>query len=218
MFTGIIEHLALVEEIKKNPADKDNNKENLKRYHTEIVINLNKFKELKIGDSIAINGVCLTIAKINKGNVSFQAIDETIKKTGLSSIKKGEKVNIERSLKVGGRLEGHFVLGHVDTIGIIKKIEKKNKESKLTVEIKDKQLAHLVVHKGSIAIDGISLTVVKVLKNIIEIAIIPHTLENTTIGLKKPGDIVNIEVDVLARYIFGIYQKSGNNKKNSKLY
>lgn len=218
MFTGIIEHLALVEEIKKNPADKDNNKENLKRYHTEIVINLDKFKGLKIGDSIAINGVCLTIAKINKGKVSFQAIDETIKKTGLSSLKKGEKVNIERSLKVDGRLEGHFVLGHVDTIGIIKKIEKKNKESKLTLEIKDKQLVQLVVQKGSIAIDGISLTVVKVLKNIIEIAIIPHTLENTTIGLKKPGDLVNIEVDVLARYISNIYQKFGNNKKNSKLY
>lgn len=218
MFTGIIEHLALVEEIKKNPADKDNSKENLKRYHTEIVINLDKFKGLKIGDSIAINGVCLTIAKINKGKVSFQAIDETIKKTGLSSLKKGEKVNIERSLKVDGRLEGHFVLGHVDTIGIIKKIEKKNKESKLTLEIKDKQLVQLVVQKGSIAIDGISLTVVKVLKNIIEIAIIPHTLENTTIGLKKPGDLVNIEVDVLARYISKIYQKFGNNKKNSKLY
>lgn len=218
MFTGIIEHLALVEEIKKNPADKDNNKENLKRYHTEIVINLDKFKGLKIGDSIAINGVCLTIAKINKGKVSFQAIDETIKKTGLSSLKKGEKVNIERSLKVGGRLEGHFVLGHVDTTGIIKKIEKKNKESKLTLEIKDKQLAQLVVQKGSIAIDGISLTVVKVLKNLIEIAIIPHTLDNTTIGLKKPGDLVNIEVDVLARYISNIYQKFGNNKKNSKLY
>ena len=221
MFTGIIEDLVKIEEVKKAPAVNKIDKtrtENKNGHHTEITINVEKLKKLKIGDSIAINGVCLTIAQLKRNLATFQIIDETIKKTCFSYIKKGDKVNIERSLKVGDRLEGHFILGHVDCIGKIAGIEKNSKGSRIIIEITDQSILHLIAQKGSITIDGISLTVVKTIKNKIEIALIPHTLENTTLGIKKEGDFVNVEIDILARYISKIYQNIGNNKKNSKLY
>ena len=175
-------------------------------------------EKLKIGDSVAINGVCLTIAKLDKTMATFQIIDETIKKSCFSSVKKGDKVNIERSLKVGDRLEGHFILGHVDCVGKIERIEKNNTGSKVMVEIADRGILHLIAPKGSITIDGISLTVVSMVDDKVEIALIPHTLENTTLGIKNIGDLVNVEVDILARYVSNIYQNIGNNKKNSKIY
>jgi riboflavin synthase len=221
MFTGIIEDLVKIEEVKKTSDANKNNKTrtaNKNGHHTEITINMEKLKKLKVGDSIAINGVCLTIAQLNGTLATFQIIDETIEKTCFSYIKKGDKVNIERSLKVGDRLEGHFILGHVDCIGKIAGIEKNSKGSRIIIEIADQSVLHLIAQKGSITIDGISLTVVKTTKNKMEIALIPHTLENTTLGIKKEGDFVNVEVDILARYVSKIYQNIGNNKKNSKLY
>jgi riboflavin synthase len=221
MFTGIIEDLVKIEEVKKTHDANKNNKtrtDNKNGHHTEITINMEKLKKLKVGDSIAINGVCLTIAQLNGSLATFQIIDETIEKTCFSYIKKGDKVNIERSLKVGDRLEGHFILGHVDCIGKIAGIEKNSKGSRIIIEIADQSVLHLIAQKGSITIDGISLTVVKTTKNKMEIALIPHTLENTTLGIKKEGDFVNVEVDILARYVSKIYQNIGNNKKNSKLY
>jgi riboflavin synthase len=221
MFTGIIENLGKIEEVKKTPTANKTSKarpDDKNGHHTEITISLEKFRKLKVGDSIAINGVCLTVAQLNRNLATFQIIDETIKKTCFSYIKKGDKVNIERSLKAGDRLEGHFVLGHVDCIGKITEMEKNSKGSRIIIEIMDQSILHLVAQKGSITIDGISLTVVKTVKNKIEIALIPHTLENTTLGIKREGDFVNVEVDILARYISKIYQNTGNNKKNSKLY
>ncbi len=221
MFTGIIQDLAQIEKVKKiNYLSNigNSNIEDKNRLDTEITINLKKLKKLKIGDSIAINGVCLTIAKLDKNLATFQIIDETIKKSCFSYIKKGDKVNIERSLKVGDRLEGHFILGHVDCIGKIESIEKNNTGSNILIEIVDKSILHLIAQKGSITIDGISLTVVKILENKVKLALIPHTLENTTLGIKNMGDFVNIEVDILARYISNIYQNIGINKKNSKIY
>jgi riboflavin synthase len=221
MFTGIIENLGKIEEVKKTPTANKTSKtrpDDKNGHHTEITISLEKFRKLKVGDSIAINGVCLTVAQLNRNLATFQIIDETIKKTCFSYIKKGDKVNIERSLKAGDRLEGHFVLGHVDCIGKITEMQKNSKGSRIIIEITDQSILHLVAQKGSITIDGISLTVVKTVKNKIEIALIPHTLENTTLGIKREGDFVNVEVDILARYISKIYQNTGNNKKNSKLY
>ena len=222
MFTGIIEDLVKIEEVKRNVNASNNiyktDIDDKNRLHTEITIKLKKLKKLKIGDSIAINGVCLTIAKLNKNLATFQIIDETIKKSSFSYIKKGDKVNIERSLKVGDRLEGHFILGHVDCIGKIESIEKNNTGSNILIVITDKRILHLIAQKGSITIDGISLTVVKIIENKVEIALIPNTLENTTLGIKNIGDFVNVEVDILARYISNIYQNIGNNKKNSKIY
>lgn len=221
MFTGIVEDLVKIEEIKKTDASKKtkiNDLEDKNRHDTEITIDVEKMDELKIGDSVAINGVCLTIARLDKNMATFQIIDETIKKSCFSYIKKGDKVNIERSLKVGDRLEGHFILGHVDCVGKIERIEKNNTGSKIIIEIADKGILHLIAPKGSVTIDGISLTVVNMVDDEVEIAIIPHTLENTTLGIKNVGDLVNVEADILARYVSNIYQNFGNNKKNSKIY
>ena len=218
MFTGITEYLGEIENIKKNKSKKTKKNEIKANHHTEITLALPESKDIKIGDSVSINGVCLTVSKLNHSKATFQVIDETINRTNFVDLKIGDKVNVERSLRLGGKLEGHFVLGHIDGIGIIKKLERGNLGSRVRIEILNKDLLPLIAQKGSIAIDGISLTVVTVRKSIVGIALIPHTLENTTLGIKKTGDAVNIEVDILSRYISNIYQFSGNNKKNSKIY
>lgn len=220
MFTGITEYLGEIENIKKNKSKRTKKDDIKANHHTEIIVVLPepKSKDIKIGDSVSINGVCLTVSKLNQSKATFQVIDETINRTNFVDLKIGDKVNVERSLSLGGKLEGHFVLGHIDGIGIIKKLEIGDLGSRIKIEILDKDLLPLIAQKGSIAIDGISLTVVNVRKNIVEIALIPHTLENTTLGFKKAGNAVNIEVDILSRYISNIYQFSGNNKKNSKTY
>lgn len=228
MFTGITEYLAEVESIKRSRSNTQRNTKKNKitfennpnkgNYHTEITLDLAKSRGVKLGDSISINGVCLTVAKLVKSKATFQVIDETINKTNFIKLKKGDKVNIERSLRVGGRLEGHFVLGHVDGTGIIKNIEKGETGSKISVQIENKELLPFISQKGSIAIDGISLTVVNVNKDIVEISLIPHTLEYTTLGIKNIHDSVNVEIDILSRYLTNIYQFFGNNKENSKAY
>ena len=191
MFTGIIEGQGIV---KKFDIKTQN------RSAAKMGIDLgNLAKGLEIGDSVAINGACLTATHISKNYAEFEMIDETLKKTNLGMVKSGDKVNIERSLKVGERMEGHFVLGHVDGTGKIIKIEKLTKEIKFWIEL-PKDLARFVVKKGSITIDGISLTLVDVLKNKISICIIPHTMKITNLGSKKIGDKVNIETDILGKY------------------
>ncbi len=191
MFTGIIEGLGIIKKFDKNTKT---------RSAVKMQVDLGKLaKGLKAGHSVAINGVCLTVTKISKNHAEFEMIGETIKKTDLDALELGDKVNIERSLKVGERMEGHFVLGHIDDIGKIIKIEKKPTEIKFWIEL-PKDLARYVVKKGSIAIDGISLTLVDVIKNKISVCIIPHTMKITNLGSKKIGDKVNIETDVLGKY------------------
>jgi riboflavin synthase len=191
VFTGIIEGQGIV---KKFDIKTQN------RSAAKMGIDLgNLAKGLQIGDSVAINGVCLTATHISKKQIEFEMIGETLKKTNLGMIKSGDKVNIERSLKVGERMEGHFVLGHIDGTGKIIKIEKLSKEIKFWIEL-PKDLARFVVKKGSITVDGISLTLVDVLKNKISICIIPHTMKITNLGSKEIGDKVNIETDILGKY------------------
>ena len=192
MFTGIVVGTGKVKNISKNTKN---------RSAVQMTVDLGKqSKGLKIGQSVALNGVCLTVTKISKNLGRFEMIDETIKKTDLGNLKTGSIVNIERSLKAGDRLEGHFVLGHVDGIGIIKKILKKPKEVQVWFEV-PKKLAKYIVKKGSIAIDGISLTVVDVKKNLVSVSLIPHTIQVTNFKTKKIGDKVNIETDILGKYI-----------------
>ena len=192
MFTGIIEGLGNIVSFDK----KTNN-----RSAAKMKINIGKIaKGLKIGDSVAINGVCLTAVSISKGITEFEIIGETIKKTNLGSLERGDKVNIERSLKIGERLEGHFVLGHVDGIGIISKIEKQSNQIQIWIKL-PKGLSKYVIKKGSITVDGISLTVVDVLKDKFSVSIIPHTMQITNLSYKKVGDKVNIETDILGKYI-----------------
>ena len=192
MFTGIIQGVGKIEKISQNTKN---------RSAFQMTVDLGKHaKGLKVGQSVALNGVCLSATKISKNKCDFEMIDETIKQTDLGNLVSGDKVNIERSLKIGDRIEGHFVLGHVDGVGIIKKIEKKPKEIKVWFEV-PKKLVKFVVKKGSIAIDGISLTVVDVTKNNASVCLIPHTIKITNFQSKKVGDKINIETDILGKYI-----------------
>ncbi|MGI0009909.1 MAG: riboflavin synthase [Nitrosopumilaceae archaeon] len=191
MFTGIVEGLGIIKKFEKKTNT---------RSAAKMKVDLgNLAKDLKAGHSVAINGVCLTVTKISKNDAEFEIIGETIKKTDLGKLESGDKVNIERSLKVGDRMEGHFVLGHIDGAGKIIKIEKMPKEIKLWIELPNDLTKH-VVKKGSIAIDGISLTLVDVIKNKISVCIIPHTMKITNLNSKKIGDKVNIETDILGKY------------------
>jgi riboflavin synthase len=192
MFTGIVEGIGKIERISKNTKN---------RSAIQLTVNLGKYaKGLKIGQSVALNGVCLTATKLSKSNCIFEMIEETTKKTDLGNLKPGSIVNIERSLKAGERLEGHFVLGHVDGVGIIKKIQNKSKEVQIWFEI-PKTLSKYVVKKGSIAVDGISLTVVDIKNNLASVCLIPHTIEVTNFKTKNIGDKLNIETDILGKYI-----------------
>jgi len=191
VFTGIVEGIGIIKKFEKKTNT---------RSAAKMKVNLgNLAKGLKAGHSVAINGVCLTVTKISKGEAEFEMIGETIKKTDLGNLESGDKVNIERSLKVGDRMEGHFVLGHIDGTGKIINIEKSPKEIKLWIELTN-DLTKYVVKKGSIAIDGISLTLVDIIKNKISVCIIPHTIETTNLNSKKIGDKVNIETDILGKY------------------
>jgi len=192
MFTGIVEGIGKVKKISKVTKN---------RSAIQMIVDLGKHgKGLKTGQSVALNGVCLTVTKLSKTECTFEMIEETTKKTDLGNLKLGGIVNIERSLKVGDRLEGHFVLGHVDGVGIIKKIQKKPKEVQIWFEV-PKNLSKYVVKKGSIAIDGISLTVVEIKNNLASVCIIPHTIQVTNFKTKNIGDKVNIETDILGKYI-----------------
>ena len=191
MFAGIIQGLGRVEKIS---TAKGNGRA------AQMTVDLGRLaKGLKIGDSVSINGACLTVVRIKKGKASFEMVGETMRKTALGSLAIGDKVNIEHSLRVGDTIDGHFVLGHVDGVGtIIGKIKQKN-QTKLWIRI-DRKLMKYVVLKSSIAIDGISLTVIDVLKDRISVALIPHTLAVTTLGIKSNGDKVNVEIDLLGKY------------------
>lgn len=192
MFTGIIEGTGTVLQITKKPKT---------RSAVQITVDLGKYaKGLKIGQSVALNGVCLTVTKKLKNKCNFEMINETIKKTDLGNLKLGTIVNIERSLSAADRFEGHFVLGHVDGVGRIKKILKKPKEVQVWFTI-PKKLKKYIVKKGSIAIDGISLTVVETKDNLVSVCVIPHTMEITNFKTKKVGDKINIETDILGKYI-----------------
>ena len=192
MFTGIVEGIGKVKKISK--ATKN-------RSAIQMIVDLGKHgKGLKTGQSVALNGVCLTVTKLSKTECTFEMIEETTKKTDLGNLKVGGIVNIERSLKAGDRLEGHFVLGHVDGVGVIKKILKKPKEVQVYFEV-PKNLSKYIVKKGSITIDGISLTVVDIKKTLASVSLIPHTIEITNFHTKKIGDKVNIETDILGKYI-----------------
>lgn len=192
MFTGIVEGLGKIVKFDKKTKN---------RSAAKIKVSIGKLaKGLRVGDSVLINGVCLTAVSITRDVAEFEMVGETIKKTNLGSLESGDKVNIERSLKVGDRLEGHFVLGHVDSVATITKIEKQPNQVKIWMEL-SKELCKYVTQKGSITVDGISLTVVDKLKNKFSVSIIPHTMKVTNLSSKKIGDKVNIETDILGKYI-----------------
>lgn len=191
MFTGIIEELGIVRSVTK------------KGNYTVLEIQADKILgDVKIGDSVAVNGACLTVVKQVKDYLSFEVMEETLKLTNLGELHPNDVVNLERALKVGDRLSGHFVSGHIDAKSLIRK--KTFVGENLCFEIvMPKGLNKYIVPKGSIALDGISLTVVGVSGSAFSVYTIPHTLKNTTLKYKNAGSVVNIEVDMLAKYADG---------------
>ena len=189
MFTGIVEELAQIKSIE--PKSKGI------RYviSAEVVID-----DLKTGDSISVNGVCLTIVKRGKDSFCMDLVEETLNKSNLGELKVGDSVNLERAMKVSDRLGGHIVQGHVETLGVILEKQMQDEEAILSVGL-DPEWMRFCIPKGSITLDGVSLTITRINGNIIEIALIPHTLENTTLGIKGKSETLNIETDIIGKYI-----------------
>ena len=208
MFTGIIEGLGEVRSISSL------NKELGRPAHMrlKLKIPLRLLNGLNLGDSMNLNGTCLTVMNKRNQVVEFELVRETTKRSQMGQLKKGDLVNIERSLRLGDRLGGHIVLGHTDGTGIVDEVKRKDTETKMWIKCEDHSLMPYIAQKGSVAIDGISLTSNDVdgKKNRFSVSLIPFTLENTTLGLKRRGDLVNIEIDILSRYVLN-YQNFGNN-------
>lgn len=195
MFTGIIETLGEIKDIKKDSGN----------FHITIASAITS--ELKIDQSVAHNGVCLTVIAINDKEYTVTAIQETIEKTNLSEWKTGNFVNLERAMKLGDRLDGHIVQGHVDQTGICKFIKETNGSWYFTFEY-DQEYNNLTIEKGSITINGVSLTVVNSLKNEFSVAIIPYTYEHTNFKNFKIGTKINLEFDVIGKYVSKLYSSN----------
>lgn len=189
MFTGIVETLGKVVELGK--------KENL---YTLVIKKPGMFTDVRVGDSVSNDGVCLTVTAIKKGCLYFDLMKETLEATTLGRLVSGSEVNLERAMQAQARIGGHFVTGHVDATGTIKAIRVLPNYVEYRVSI-PRPLMRYVVPKGSVTIDGISLTVGEVTPQWFAVYFIPHTLAVTTIGRKKAGDLVNIETDLLAKYL-----------------
>ena len=192
MFNGIIKTTGRVRRIYK----KNNN------CHLEIYTKM-KFKKSEIGTSISCSGACLTVEQYNRNIVKFYVSKETLSKTTFQSLKKGNLINLEKSLKYGNRISGHFVQGHVDTTCSIKKIDFIGKSWLIYFKLPRKYKKYLVP-KGSIAINGVSLTIAKILKYGFQISVIPQTLKLTNLFFLKEKDLVNVEFDILGKYIMSI--------------
>lgn len=202
MFTGIVEEVGSISRITK------------KGENAEILINCkNVLEDVKIGDSIAVDGVCLTVRSHDQNSFLADISYETVLKTTLSYMKNGDRVNLERALTLNSRLGGHLVLGHVDCVGFIKHIIKRGNSVDLAIAGFD-DIKHYIAKKGSVAVNGISLTVAELYEDYFTIAVIPHTFEITSLKYKKPGDRVNLEADVIARYTERLLQ---NRDKGSRL-
>lgn len=189
MFTGIIEELGIVTSLIRGSQS------------GKLTISVSKdFAGTKAGESIAVNGVCLTATGIRRNFIEFDISAETLKRSGLRDLKIGDKVNLERALLVSGRFGGHLVSGHVDGVGEIRKRVGSGKDFELHISIPS-ELLHYLVPKGSIALDGVSLTIADMRNALVVVSVIPHTAKTTTLGEKNVGDRVNVEVDVLSKYI-----------------
>ncbi|MCX6290746.1 MAG: riboflavin synthase [Bacteroidetes bacterium] len=188
MFTGIVEAIGLVQKTKKESGN------------IRITIQCPFTHELKVDQSICHNGVCLTVTGINGNEYEVVAIEETISRTNFGILKTGDEINLERSMKLGDRLDGHIVQGHVDETATVKKIDEHEGSSVFTFEYKTSS-HNITVEKGSVCVNGVSLTVVDSGRNWFSVAIIPYTFEHTNFHSLKPGDAVNLEFDVIGKYI-----------------
>ncbi|MCZ6662763.1 MAG: riboflavin synthase [Actinobacteria bacterium] len=188
MFTGIVEYKGSVSEV-----DHQSN-------GSRLSVEIGPLDGVSVGDSISINGVCLTAVEVAGGVVGLDVVAETLARTNLGELDRGSTVNVERAMAASGRFDGNVVQGHVDGVGKVLSLSEEGDGRRVSIEVPDR-LIRYVVEKGSVTIDGVSLTVADISGPVIELALIPHTLESTTLGLRKVGDTINLEVDILAKYV-----------------
>ena len=206
MFTGIIEEKGKIEAINQGT------KSCVLTIRAKHILD-----DVKIGDSVAVNGVCLTATTVGSDYFTADVMSETLRRSSLGSLKSGSEVNLERAMAMGGRFGGHIVSGHIDGTGTILSMTKEDNAVWVTIET-TKPILNLIVEKGSIAIDGISLTVAAVDEKSFSVSLIPHTGKETTLLSKKPGDIVNLENDIVGKYIEKLMKKTeSTSKKESGL-
>jgi len=198
VFTGIIEELGMLLAVRRGTNS------------AQLVINAEKILDgSRVGDSVAVNGVCLTAAQINGSSFTADVMAETLGKTNLGALKSGDRVNLERALRLGDRLGGHIVSGHIDGVGVI--IRQEKHDIAIIIDIKAPvEVMRYIIKKGSVAIDGTSLTVVNFGADYFRVSLIPHTAHATTLGFKKAGDSVNLEADVMAKYIERLLHQRGH--------
>lgn len=192
MFTGIIEVVGEVSAVSDLAANTD---------FARIEVSAGELAEgVKLGDSVSINGACLTVAALSGDQLSFDAVRETLECTNIGELRKGSRVNLERAMPAAGRLDGHIVQGHVDATGCVRKLVRSGDDVQFFIDC-PAQFSDLLVEKGSVAIDGVSLTVVGVESEGFDVALIPHTLRETNLGAREPGQRVNLEADILGKYM-----------------
>jgi riboflavin synthase len=195
MFTGIVEHRGSVVSVERADGV------------MRLVVDPGPLGGISIGSSIAVNGVCLTAVEAPEGRVGFDLVAETLDRSTLGGLQPGDPVNLERPMPASGRFDGHIVQGHVDGVGEVVGIEAEGEGRRMRVRVPG-ELSRYLVEKGSLAVDGVSLTIAAVDGDDIEIALIPHSLEVTTLGLRTVGEKVNLEVDVLAKYVEKLLSRS----------
>lgn len=188
MFTGIVEHRGSVAVAERAPDA------------LRLVVDTGPLNGIGVGDSISVNGVCLTAVEVAPGKVTVDVVKETIDRSTLGGLEEGAAVNLERPMAADGRFDGHIVQGHVDGVGSVEVIEPEGEGVRMHVGAPGRILRYLV-EKGSVTVDGVSLTVASITDTGFSVALIPHTLAVTTLGLRRVGDQVNLEVDVLAKYV-----------------
>lgn len=199
MFTGLVEEIGKISKITKGSNS------------YQFSIQAKKvLSDLKLGDSVATNGACLTVVEISSASFTVDIMAETVNRTNFSQMKIGDKVNLERAMRLSDRLGGHLVSGHIDGIGKINYIKKEDIAHIISIEA-PKEVLSQMLNKGSVAIDGISLTIVAVSDKDFQVSIIPHTIQETTLLIKKVGDFVNLETDLIGKYVLN-FLKTDKNK------
>jgi riboflavin synthase len=194
MFTGLVEEIGKV----------------LERAGGRLVVAADRVLEASdVGASVAVNGACLTVVERTAGRLRFDVGPETLARTALADLAVGDPVNLERPMRLGGMVGGHLVQGHVDGVGIVAALTRQAETARLTIEWRDQALAPLLIPQGSVAVDGVSLTVARLNARDLEIMIIPHTLAATTLGSLAPGRRVNLEMDMIGKYVQRILQLQG---------
>lgn len=193
MFTGIVEDRGVVRWRGEGPGTR----------RLEVGCRLH---DVAVGESLAVNGACLTVVDRGDGWLAFDLSRETLERTTLGGLAEGDPVNLERPLTLASRLGGHLVQGHVDGVGEVARVERNGAEARMTIRVPG-GLGRYLVEKGSVTVDGVSLTVAGIEEESFEVALVPHTLEVTTLGKRGPGDPVNVEIDVLAKYVEGMIRR-----------